>query len=114
MAVSERVLSPQEERIARGQLVVAESKMAGTRVDRLLQRIMEKPTRVCLDKVVLQTESMKQTEGLPIVLRVAKAMENIMRKINVSIGGEELIVGHCGGLGRIGILYPEFVIERLF
>lgn len=107
MVVSEKILSPQEQRIAEGRLVDAESGIAGTRVERLLQRIVDKPPRVSLDRARLYTESFKQTEGLPLEIRVAKALENIMSKIEVSIGDEELIVGHCGGLGQHGLLYPE-------
>ncbi len=107
MAVSERVLSPQEQRIEEGQLIGAKSRLAGTRLDRMLKGFLDKPPRLSVDRAILYTESFKQTEGLPIEMRVAKALENIMSKIDIAIGDEELIVGHCGPLGRHGLLYPE-------
>lgn len=53
------------------------------------------------------TESMKQTEGQPLVLRWAKAMKHIAENITVYIDKDNLLVGRAGCQGRYGILYPE-------
>jgi hypothetical protein len=66
------------------------------------------PPRVTLDRVVLFTESFKETEGQPLVLRWAKALKHFAEKAPVAIFPNELVVGRSNTwLGRWGIVYPE-------
>lgn len=61
-----------------------------------------------VQRALLFTESMKQTEGELLVLRFAKALKHIAENIKVYIDDDQLIVGRCGRQGsRYGILYPE-------
>ena len=102
-------LSPQEERIVLGEGLSLTTEEAGNkraRLNRMLKGFREKPPVVVVDRARLVTESFKETEGLPIVLRWAKALENVARKIPVSIGEDELIVGRGGPQGRYHIIYP--------
>ena len=100
-------LSAQEEAIESGQKV-----MHGTVTDRVL-RMYEAirgygPPRVTLDRAVLFTESFKETENQPLVLRWAKALKHFAEKVPVTIFPDELIVGRPNTwLGRWGIVYPE-------
>ena len=56
----------------------------------------------------LFTESMRRTEGQPLVLRWAKALKHIAEHITVYVEPMQLVVGRCGtDAGRYGILYPE-------
>lgn len=100
-------LSAQEEAIESGKKV-----LHGTVTDRVL-RMYEAirgygPPRVTLDRAVLFTESFKETEGQPLVLRWAKALKHYAEKAPVEIFDDELIVGRPNTwLGRWGMVYPE-------
>jgi len=100
-------LSAQEAAIASGAAV-----MHGTVTERVL-RMYEAirgygPPRVALDRGVLFTESFKETEGQPLVLRWAKALKRFAEKAPVAIFPDELIVGRPNTwLGRWAIVYPE-------
>jgi Pyruvate formate lyase-like len=101
------VLSTQEQAIESGKQV-----MYGTVTDRVLRlfeaiRASYQP-RVTLDRAVLFTESMRSTEGQPLVLRWAKALKHITENIPVTIFDDELIVGRPNTwLGRYTLVYPE-------
>ncbi len=100
-------LSAQEAAIESGKTV-----MHGTVSDRVL-RMYEAiraygPPRVSLDRAKLFTESFKETEGQPLVLRWAKALKWFAEKVPVAIFDDELIVGRPNTwLGRWAIVYPE-------
>src|SRR5512136_862328 len=106
-ALAARVLSGQEDAIENGRRV-----SHGTATDRAL-RMYEAirsygPPRVTLDRAVAFTESFKETEGQPIVLRWAKALKHFAETAPVTIFPDELIVGRPNTwLGRWGIVYPE-------
>lgn len=64
--------------------------------------------RVHLDRARLFTESMRRTEGQPLVLRWARALHHIAEHIPVTILADELIVGRPHSyFGRYGLVYPE-------
>ena len=110
------VLSPQEERVIRGEgisLTTEEARTKRVRVSRMLEGFRNKPPKLAVDRARLMVESLKETEGLPLVVRWAKALENVARKIPVHIGEDELIVGRAGPPGRYTILYPELSIALL-
>ena len=66
------------------------------------------PPRVCLDRAVAFTESFKETENEPLVLRWAKAEKHYAETAPIAIFPDELIVGRPNTwLGRWGIVYPE-------
>ena len=105
----EQVLTPQEQRIERGSGFARPdgTSAVSERVARMMAGIRDCTPVVAVERAQYLTESLRSTEGLPPVLRFAHALDNIMSKIEVSIGDEELIVGRCGPRGRYGILYPE-------
>jgi pyruvate formate-lyase/glycerol dehydratase family glycyl radical enzyme len=66
------------------------------------------PPQLTLDRAVLFTESLKETETQPLVLRWAKALKHFAEKVPVTIFPDEVIVGRPNTwLGRWGIVYPE-------
>jgi formate C-acetyltransferase len=65
------------------------------------------------DRAVLLTESYKQTEGEPIIMRRAKAFEHILKNIPITIRDEELIVGSNAKTARGCQVFPEFSFEWL-
>ena len=100
-------LSAQEAAIEGGSKV-----LHGTVTDRVLRLYAAirayGPPRVALDRGVLFTESFKETEGQPLVLRWAKALKHFAEEAPVAIFPDELIVGRPNSwLGRWAIVYPE-------
>src|SRR5512136_2683304 len=100
-------LSAQEQAIVDGKKV-----LHGTVTDRVLRMFEAIRTsgtpRVTLERAVYFTESFKATEGQPLVLRWAKALEHIAKNISVAIFEDELIVGRpCTWFGKYSLVYPE-------
>ncbi|HEY3314231.1 MAG TPA: pyruvate formate lyase family protein [Bacillota bacterium] len=76
----------------------------------------KEPVFIDPEKARLYTESWKTTEGLPTVLRRAKAFEHILDHCAVVILENELIVGYPGS-GTAALLYsperPRRIVEEL-
>lgn len=110
------VLSPQEERILQGRpigLVSEEAQRKRARIHRMLEGFRDKPIRINLERARLLTESFRQTEGQPMVLRWGKALAHILDNVSVEIGPDELVVGSAGPAGRYAIFFPELE-EKFF
>ena len=74
----------------------------------LLDKFDRRPPSIDVERALLFTESMRRTEGQPLVLRWAKALEHIAAHITVYVDDMQLLAGRCGtDSGRYGILYPE-------
>jgi pyruvate formate-lyase/glycerol dehydratase family glycyl radical enzyme len=106
-AENAQTLSAQEQAIESGKTVTH-----GTVTDRVLRlynavRAYGQP-RASIERAVLFTESFKETEGQPTVLRWAKALKHYAEKSPLAIFPDELIVGRpAAWLGRYAIVYPE-------
>ncbi len=103
-------LSPQEQRLQdqrEGRADMYRSQPGHARAFKILDRVQTLTPKVDIERGKYFTESMKETEGQPLVLRWAKAMYNIAEKITVYIEDDQLLVGRAGADGRYGILYPE-------
>ncbi|MEW6663244.1 MAG: (2S)-3-sulfopropanediol dehydratase [Bacillota bacterium] len=105
------VLTPQEQRILNeqtGQLSPKDVQKGRERVYNILNSFKGTPPRISLDRARLMTESFRETEGQPLVLRWAKALKHIVENIPVYIGEYDLVVGRADGHpGRHGLIYPE-------
>ncbi|SMC22069.1 formate C-acetyltransferase [Desulfacinum hydrothermale DSM 13146] len=103
-------LSPQEQFI-QDQLDGKENHLrnqsAHARAYRILDRISGLTPKVDVQRGRLFTESMRETEGQPLVLRWAKALMHVAKNIEVYIDEDQLLAGRAGAQGRYGILYPE-------
>ncbi|MEQ8186410.1 MAG: pyruvate formate lyase family protein [Candidatus Eremiobacterota bacterium] len=102
-----QVLSTQEQAIHSEKKSLLEG--VTDRVLRILEAIQKYgPPRVSLDRAVLFTESLKETEGQPLVLRWAKAEKHFAEHVPVTIFDDELILGRPNTwLGKWGIVYAE-------
>ena len=66
--------------------------MAETRAQRLKRRLLDSPFEICAERAVLWTESHRQTEGQPQVVRNALALKNVLENMTIIIRDDELIV----------------------
>lgn len=101
--LKEVVLSPQEERIEKG----TELENIGTRIEKILEGFKNEKPKIDIERAKFFTESFKQTEGEPLILRWSKALLHYAKNSTVYIDDNSLIVGRSGYKGRYGILYPE-------
>ncbi len=62
---------------------------------------------ICIERAELVTESYKETEGLPWIIRCAKALDNILRKMTIYILPGEQIVGNYASSPHSLPTYPE-------
>ena len=62
------------------------------RISRLVENLYRKMPEIEPDRAVLLTESYRETEGEPIIMRRAKAFAHILAHIPITIREEELVV----------------------
>jgi pyruvate formate-lyase/glycerol dehydratase family glycyl radical enzyme len=107
MSSTASVLSAQEHAIESGSTL-----LHGTATDRVVRMYDAMraygTVRVTLDRAVLFSESFKETESQPLVLRWAKALKHFVENVPVTIFLDELLVGRPNTwFGKWGIVYPE-------
>ena len=78
------------------------------RITKLISMIYDSVPQVEADRAKLITESYKETEGLPMVLRRAKAFEKILHQLPIVIRDGELIVGNLTKAPFSTQIFPEF------
>ena len=102
-----KVLSTQEQAIESGKKALYEG--VTERVLGILNAIRNYGSpRLSVDRAVLFTESLKETEGQPLIIRWAKAVKHFAEHVPVTIFDGELIVGRPNTwLGKWGIVYAE-------
>ena len=83
------------------------------RIPKLVAHLFEKTPEVESARAVLITESYKQTENEPMVIRRAKAFAHILENIPIVIRPLELIVGSTTIAPHSCQTYPEFSYEWL-
>ena len=83
------------------------------RITRLVDHLYENMPVIESARAKLITESYKETEGLPMITRRARAFAHILRHIPIIIRDDELIVGSSTLAPRGCQTYPEFSFEWL-
>lgn len=81
------------------------------RVEKLKRMILDATPYVESERAMLVTESFKETEGLPVILRRAKAVEKIFNQLPITIRDDELIVGAITKNPRSTEICPEFSFD---
>ena len=86
--------SPQEQRLY-DRIEGKEDKFRKThaRVFKLLERFDGQKPRIDIERALYFTQSMKETEGQPLVLRWAKALMHIAENISVCVQEDQLLLG---------------------
>lgn len=86
---------------------------ATERIRRLRERVARSEPSVCSERAVLVTESYKETEGQPMPIRRAKALDRVLRNMTVFIAPDELIVGNHASKPRSAPVFPEMGVDWL-
>jgi len=84
-----------------------------SRIERLTKQLRSVRYEVCPERAILVTESYRDTEGEPILIRRAKALKRVLEEQSIAIYDDELIVGIQGGKKGAVPLFPEFAIDWL-
>lgn len=83
------------------------------RIDKLVEQLFENMPEIEGDRAYLITESYKQTEKDPIIIRRSKAFCHILKHIPIVIREGELIVGSATKAPRGCQVFPEFSFKWL-
>lgn len=83
------------------------------RIDRLKASLYERMPEIESARAVLLTQSYKATESEPLIIRRAKAFENILKNIPIIIRDGELIAGSAAIAPRGCQTFPEFSYQWL-
>ena len=83
------------------------------RIPKLVADLYEKMPEIESARAMLITESYKQTENEPMIIRRAKAYQHILENIPIIIRDQELIVGSTTIAPRGCQTYPEFSYDWL-
>ena len=84
-----------------------------SRIEKLIDALYAKMPEIESARGILVTESYKQTEDLPIILRRSAAFAHILRNIPIVIRDNELIVGSATVAPRGCQVFPEYSYEWL-
>ncbi len=100
--MAELIYSQQEKRI-----LLHQGQTTSGRSEKLIRRVRGVRPEIDIERGLYFTESFRQTEGQPLILRWAKALYHYAEHASVEIEPDQLIVGRAGTAARYGILYPE-------
>lgn len=87
---------------------IPKSVAASERVGKILNRFLNTSPAICAERAVLITEAYKETEGQPMPVRRAKALEKILTNMSIFIQDDEIIVGNQCSMPRSAPIFPEF------
>ena len=82
--------------------------MVTERIEKIRQNYVNAKPQISCERARIWTESHKQTEGLPVCIRRARAFYDCCTQLGVHIFEGELVVGAIGEFRKCGILTPEF------
>lgn len=77
------------------------------RTSRLKERMLAARPEICVERARYLTESFRRTESEPRAIRLAKAFDNVLRRMTIFIQEDEIIVGNRTGKHRGSPLFPE-------
>jgi len=85
-----------------------ESSKPSQRITRIIDEFNSTVPQVEAERAILVTESYKETENKPMVIRRALALEKILNEMPIVIRDEELIVGNLTKKAKSSQIFPEY------
>jgi len=82
--------------------------MLTDRIEMIRQNYVNAKPEISCQRAKIWTDSHKETEGLPVCIRRARAFYDCCDRLEVHIFPGELVVGAIGEFRKCGILTPEF------
>jgi formate C-acetyltransferase len=84
------------------------------RIAALKERHLAVEQELCVERARYFTESFRQTEAEPLIIRRARALANVLGEMTVFIEPGELIAGKQAGALRAAPIFPEFAVDWIF
>ena len=81
--------------------------MLTARTKAIKESLFAEKREISLERALLYTESWKDSEGEPVILRRARALSHILERHDIVIDGHDLLVGNRTAKPRAGVLSPE-------
>jgi len=81
--------------------------MLTPRTQAIRDSLFARPRQIDLERALLYTESWRGTEGLPVVVRRAKALRHVLENHEIVIDDHDLLAGNRTRTPRAGVLSPE-------
>ncbi len=81
------------------------------RVSRFQKRMEKRQASICSQRALLYTESFKETEGQPYIVRKAKAFAHTLEHMDIYIEEDSLIFGNQASRNFAAPIFPEFSIQ---
>lgn len=81
------------------------------RTERLKKELLDMTPEICPERAQIFTDSMKETEGQPIVKRRAKALADVLHQMSIYVRDHDLIVGNQARSPRAAPIFPEYSVE---
>jgi len=81
------------------------------RTKQLRDSMLAVTPKLCAERARLYTESWKETEGEPIIIRRVKAFDKILSEMTIFIRPGELVVANLASDVRAAPVFPEFYME---
>ena len=82
--------------------------MITQRIETIRQNYVNAKPEISCQRAKIWTDSHRETEGLPVAIRRARAFYDCCDRLEVHIFEGELVVGAIGEFRKCGILTPEF------
>jgi pyruvate-formate lyase len=86
---------------------------ARLRIDRLRKIMLDTKASLCSQRALLYTESFKQTENEPYILRKAKAFAHTLDHMSIFIEADSLIFGNMASKNFAAPVFPEYSMDWL-
>lgn len=83
------------------------SKSVCWRTKKLNDELVAVHPEICVERARIVTESYKETEGQPMIIRRAKAMKKLLSEMTIFIQEDQLIVGAQASKLRSSPIFPE-------
>jgi pyruvate formate-lyase/glycerol dehydratase family glycyl radical enzyme len=83
------------------------------RISELRKLLLDAKPEICPERIRIFTKSMKSTEGEPIVIRRAKAFEDVLENMSLYIGQKEIIIGNQASKPKASPIYLEYSYKWL-
>jgi formate C-acetyltransferase len=90
---------------------------SGQRIQKMRDLILSVPSSVCIERARIFTDACKANEDKPVIVKRALANSEVLKKMTISIGDGELIIGNQASRLRAAPIFPEydvnFIIEEI-
>ena len=81
------------------------------RMNSFREAVLDKKPYICAERAILATESYRENQHQPSVMKRALMLKNILEKMTIYIEDETLIVGNQAKSNKDAPIFPEYTLE---